>query len=136
VHALFAVDAVRVCVDVAPTRSGDFATLRSFDGNDILLGEVNSAPGVPQTLCIDGRGVRAVRFGGFEDRYARFDDLIVYSSPELPEAMPVVVRFVPEPAPGLLAGAALAALFCLACLARRSRPRRPLPPGGQRTATM
>jgi hypothetical protein len=131
VRALFAVDAVRVCVDVAPTRSGDFATLRSFDGNDVLLGEVHSAPGVPQTLCIDDRGVRAVRFGGFEDRYARFDDLIVYSSPELLEAAPVVVRFVPEPSPGLLAGAALAALLCLAC-----RSRRPLPPGGQRTATM
>jgi hypothetical protein len=131
VRALFAVDAVRVCVDVAPTRSGDFATLRSFDGNDVLLGEVHSAPGVPQTLCIDGRGVRAVRFGGFEDRYARFDDLIVHSSPELAGAATVIVRFVPEPSPGLLAGAALAAL---ACLARRSR--RPLPPGGQRTATM
>ena len=130
VHALFAVDALRVCVDVSPTNSGDFATLRSYDGNDVLLGEEQSAPGVEQTLCIDGEAVRGVRFAGFEDRYARFDDLIVHTSPEtFPDtseaaAASAVIRFVPEPSPGLLGGAAVVALAGLARAERRNSPRR------------
>ncbi len=116
VHALFALDALRVCVAVRPTNSGDFAALRSYDGNDVLLGEELSAPGVEQTLCIDGHGVRGVRFAGFEDRYARFDDLIVYSSPESVESGTgsAVIHFAPEPSSGLLAGAALAVLVGIA----------------------
>jgi hypothetical protein len=133
VHALFAVDAVRVCVDATATRDDDFATLRSYDGNDVLLTEVHSMPGVEETLCVEGPGVRAVRFAGFEGHYARFDDLIVHSSLEPMQAATAVVYFVPEPSPGLLSGAALIAL---SYLARRSRSQRCVGLEAQRTPTM
>ncbi len=121
VHATFALDALRICVDATPTRSSDVAVLRSYDANDALLGELFSSPGSPETLCIDGSGIRGVRFAGFEDGYARFDDLIAYTSPESPgTGVPsAVVTFVPEPSSWLLSTTALAVLAVLSL----GRPR-------------
>jgi hypothetical protein len=115
VHATFALDALRICIDAIPTRSSDVAVLRSYDANDTLLGELFSSPGIPGRLCLDGSGIRGVRFAGFEDGYARFDDLIAYTSPESPESpgtgVPsAVVTFVPEPSSWLLSTSALAVL--------------------------
>jgi hypothetical protein len=123
VHALFAVDAVRVCVDVTPTGSDDFATLRAYDGNDELVGEELSTAGVQQTLCIEQDGVRGVRFAGFEDRYARFDDLVVHTSAVLAQPAPATVYFVPEPSSELLTATALVVLASLAMARARSGAR-------------
>lgn len=102
VHALFETDAYEVCVSVRPTQSADFAVLRAYDHNDVLLDETSSEAGESEVLCITGEGIRGVRFAGGEKRYARFDDL--------------EVQFVPEPAQGWLAAAALLALAGLARL--------------------
>jgi hypothetical protein len=96
VHASFALDARSVCVDVRATQPGDFAVLRSFNASDVEIAEVVSSAGATETLCIDGTGIRGVRFAGDGSRFARFDNLDV--------------TFTPEPGAGVLAAAALLVL--------------------------
>lgn len=107
VHATFALDALSVCVDVRATGAGDYAVLRSYDGSDVQLGEVSSASGATETLCIAGNDIRGVRFAGAGSHFARFDNLDV--------------KFAPEPAATALGASALGVL---AGLSRRRRGAR------------
>ena len=84
VQASFAQDANRVCIDVLPDFSTHHAVLNAYDAGNNPIGSVTSADGVTQTLCFSGAGIRSVRFSGDGDLYARFDDLTVTFTQEIP----------------------------------------------------
>jgi hypothetical protein len=107
VKATFLADALSVCIDVRATQPDDFAVLRAFDANDLVLGEVTSSAGSTETVCISGDAIRAVRFAGDGSLFARFDNLNV--------------SFAPEPS-GALLGAV--SLLVVSAAARRRVPRR------------
>jgi hypothetical protein len=76
IQAAFAMAASRVCIDVRPPATG-FAFLESFDAAGATVGRTTSSPGVNQTLCSSGTGIRSVRFSGDGDNFARFDNLVI-----------------------------------------------------------
>ena len=79
IEAQLTADALQVCVDVRPSGATDAAVLRAFDGDGLQIGEVTSALGVTQQLCILGEGIRSVRFSGDDSALARFDN---FEAPE------------------------------------------------------
>ncbi len=104
VEATLAANASQVCVDVLPDGPTHAAVLRAFDSVGLQIGEVTSALGVTQTLCISGAGIRSIRFSGNGSLFARFDN--------------VSVQFLPEPrvSAGLMVG-----LLLLTAFSRRTR---------------
>jgi hypothetical protein len=69
--------AEQVCIDVDPVDATAFARLDAFDGSGTLIGSSSSTPGLLQTLCFTGSGIRRVQFSGAGDKFARFDNLQV-----------------------------------------------------------
>ena len=80
IRADFASAATSVCIDVRPDGPGLNAVLSVYDVSDNLITSAASAPGVTQTLCATGNGIRRARFpgtGATGVEYARFDNLNV-----------------------------------------------------------
>jgi hypothetical protein len=73
--------AVEICIAVMPEGRGDFGVLQIVDDMGVELDSVTSAPGVRQTLCIQGESIERFRFAGNDGRFATFDDLRITLGP-------------------------------------------------------
>jgi hypothetical protein len=74
--------AERVCIDADPVIDNNpdvlhSARLDAYDAAGVLIGSASSTPGVRETLCFTGSGIRRVQFSGAGDRFARFDNFRV-----------------------------------------------------------
>jgi hypothetical protein len=82
VKASFAVPAAQVCITATPTGyhvpllSGGVAFIEARDAaGNVLSRTESSTQRVPQQLCVQGAGIKAVRFAGKGAAFAIFDNL-------------------------------------------------------------
>lgn len=82
ITASFAVPAAQACITATPTGfhlpfvSGGVAYIEALDASGNVLSRTESSTQrVPQQLCVEGAGIRAVRFAGKGAAFAIFDNL-------------------------------------------------------------
>ena len=83
----------QACIAVRPDSGNLAGNITAYDSGDNVVDSQTSAPGVNETVCVNGNDIRYVRFpglGGTDTEYARFDDLSVTGpGPQLEVTAPI-----------------------------------------------
>lgn len=69
--------ASRVCIDVFPDDPTAFGFIRAEASGDTVQGEIQSTPGMTQTICFEFPGMTTFFFAGFAEHRAAFDNLTI-----------------------------------------------------------